>query len=36
MRSDILNRIEEKIGNSIDFIGTGEDFLNGALIAQAL
>ena len=28
IKPDILNLIEEKVGNRLKFIGTGENFLN--------
>lgn len=33
---DVLNLIDEKMGSRGDLIGTGMDFLNKTLIAQAL
>ena len=33
--SDILNPIEQKVGNSLECIGTGDNFLNRAAITQA-
>jgi hypothetical protein len=35
-RKDRLNLIKEKVGNSLEFIGTENNFLNRAQIAQAL
>ena len=36
IKPDPLNLIEEKVGNSLDHIGTGEDFLNRPSLAQTL
>ena len=36
IKSDTVNLIEEKVGNSLEHIGTGNDFLNRTLVAQAL
>jgi hypothetical protein len=36
IRSDTLNLIEEKVGNSLEHIGIGCNFLNRAPIDQAL
>ena len=33
MKPDILNLIDDKVGNSLEHIGTGENFLNRASIA---
>ena len=33
IKSDILNLIDDKVGNSLEHIGTGENFLNRASIA---
>ena len=33
---EILNLIEEKVGNSLEHIGTGDNFLSRTLIVQAL
>jgi hypothetical protein len=33
---DTLNLIEEKMGNSLELIGTGDNFFNRTVIAQAL
>jgi hypothetical protein len=30
-----LNLAEEKMGDNLDLIGTGDNFLNGTLVAQA-
>jgi hypothetical protein len=35
MKPDILNLIKEKIGNSLELIDTGEDFLNIMLLVLA-
>jgi hypothetical protein len=35
-KPDILNLIEEKVGNSFESIGAGENFLNRTPTAQAL
>jgi hypothetical protein len=32
-KPDILNLIEEKVGNSFEFIGTGGNFLNSILMS---
>jgi hypothetical protein len=32
----ILNLIEQKVGNSLEFIGAGDNFLNRTPVAQAL
>ena len=36
VKPDILNLIEEKVGNSLEHIGRREIFLNRTLMAQAL
>ena len=36
IKPDNLNMIEEKVGNSLEYIGTGDNFLNRTPIAQAL
>ena len=36
IKLDTLNLIEEKVGNSLESIDTGEDFLSRALTTQAL
>ena len=36
IKSDTLNMIDEKVGNRLECIGTGENFPKGTLIAQAL
>ena len=36
IKLDTLNLIEEKVGNSLEHIGTGENFLNRTPVAQAL
>jgi hypothetical protein len=36
IRPYTLNLIEEKLGNSLELIGTGMDFLNRTSIAQVL
>jgi hypothetical protein len=36
IRPDTLNVTKEKVGNSLELIGTGIDFLNRILITQAL
>ena len=36
VKPDTLNLIEEKVGKSLELIGTGENFLNRAPVAQAL
>jgi hypothetical protein len=36
LKSDTLNLIEEKAGNSLEFMGTGDKFLNRTQMAQAL
>jgi hypothetical protein len=36
IKPDILNLIEERMGNSFECIGTGENFLNRTPTAQAL
>jgi hypothetical protein len=36
MKSDTLNLIQEKVGNSIEHIATGDNFLNRMLIVQVL
>ena len=35
-KTDTLNLIEEKVGNSLEFIGIGKDFLNRTPLAQTL
>jgi hypothetical protein len=35
-KPDILNHIEERVGNSFEYIGTGDSFLNRTLLTQAL
>ena len=35
-KPDALNLIEEKVGKSLELIGTGQNFLNGTLRAQAV
>jgi hypothetical protein len=35
-KPDTLNLIEEKVGNSLELIGTGDNFLNRTPSAQAL
>jgi len=36
VKPDILNFIEEKVGNSLECISTGENFLNRILIRPAI
>ena len=36
IKPDILNLTEQKVGNSLELIGTGNYFLNRAPMAQAL
>jgi hypothetical protein len=36
IKQDTLNLIEEKVGNSLECIGTGDNFMNRTPIAQAL
>jgi hypothetical protein len=36
IKPDTLNLIEEKVGNSLEHIGTEENFLNGTPMTQAL
>ena len=36
IKPDALNLIEEKMGNSLELIGTGGNFLNRTPVAQAL
>ena len=36
IKPDTLNMIEKKVGNSLECIGTGGNFLNRTLITQAL
>ena len=36
IKPDTVNLIEEKMRNNLEHIGTGEDFINRTLIAQAL
>jgi hypothetical protein len=36
LNTDTLNLIEEKVGKSLEFIGTGRNFLNRTPMAQAL
>jgi hypothetical protein len=36
IKQDVLNLIEEKLGTSFDCIGTEDNFLNRASVAQAL
>jgi hypothetical protein len=36
IKLDRLNLIEEKVGNSLDHIGTGDNFLNRTTISQTL
>ena len=36
IKPDVLNLIEEKVGNSLEHMGTGETFLKRAPMAQAL
>ena len=36
VKPDILNLIEEKVENSLEHIGAGENFLNRASIAQVI
>ena len=36
IKPDTLNRIEEKVGKSLELSGTGGNFLNRTQIAQAL
>ena len=36
IKPDTLNRIEEKVGKSLELIGTGGNFLNRTPIAHAL
>jgi hypothetical protein len=36
IKPDTLNLIEKKVGNSLEHIGTGENFLNRPLRAQVL
>jgi hypothetical protein len=36
IKLDTLNLIEEKVGNSLEHIGTGDNFLNRIPMAQAL
>jgi hypothetical protein len=36
IKPDMLNLIEEKMGKSLEHIGTGENFLNRTQMAQAL
>jgi hypothetical protein len=36
MGPDTLNLKEERVGNSLELIGTGEDFLNREILAQAV
>ena len=36
IKPETLNLIEEKVGNSLELIGTGENFLNRTPMAQAL
>ena len=36
IKPDTLNLIEEKVGKSLEFIGTGRNFLNRTPMAQAL
>jgi hypothetical protein len=36
VKPGMLNLIEEKVGNSLELIGTGNNFLNRAPMAQAL
>jgi hypothetical protein len=35
IRLDTLHLLKESIGNGLDLIGTGKDFLNRTLLAQA-
>jgi hypothetical protein len=36
IKPDMLNLIEEKVGKSVEFIGTGKNFLNRTPMAYAL
>ena len=36
IKPDTLNLIEKKVGNSLEHVGTGENFLNRIPMAQAL
>jgi hypothetical protein len=36
VKPDLLNLIEQKVGNSLKLISTGHNFLNGTSMAQAL
>lgn len=36
LRLDILNLIEEKVGNRLELVGTRKDFLNKTPVAQIL
>jgi hypothetical protein len=36
IKTDILNLVEEKMGNRVELIGTEDNFLNRTPIAQAL
>jgi hypothetical protein len=36
IKPDMLNLIEEKVGKSLEHMGTGENFLNKTPMAQAL
>ena len=36
IKPDTLNLIEEKVGNSLECVGTGDNFLNRTLMAQSL
>ena len=36
IKPDVLNLIEDKVGKSLEHMGTGETFLNRAPMAQAL
>jgi hypothetical protein len=36
LKSDTLNLIEERVGNTVEHIGTGEYFLNRTPVAQVL
>jgi hypothetical protein len=36
IKLDTLNPIEQRVGNSLELIGTGENFLNRTSMAQAL